>query len=279
MDRTAVFVDAGYLFAQASVLIAGRRLPRQFISLDATLVVDQLKAYAARVAPSCSLLRIYWYDASIGGGRPTTEQSAIAFLDDVKLRLGMVNAIGEQKGVDSLIVTDLIELARLKSIQEAVLLAGDEDLRIGVQIAQSYGVRVHLLGIQPSRGSQSPQLVQEADTTAEWDAGIVGRFITIRPDAPATTAAVERPMPATAAVSDGPAEPALTQAVATFATELEQADLDGLRAYWTTQRGLPADLDRRLLNVCRRQLSRGLDPNETKLMRRLFREAVAGRSR
>ena len=46
---------------------------------------------------------------------------------------------GRQKGVDSLIVTDLIELARNHAISDAVLLAGDEELRIGVQIAQSLG--------------------------------------------------------------------------------------------------------------------------------------------
>jgi uncharacterized LabA/DUF88 family protein len=34
-----------------------------------------------------------------------------------------------------LIGTDLIELARNHAISDAVLLSGDEDLRIGVQIA------------------------------------------------------------------------------------------------------------------------------------------------
>ena len=65
----------------------------------------------------------------------------------MKLRLGQLNSEGQQKGVDSLIVTDLIELARNKAISDAVVLTGDEDIRVGVQIAQSLGVRVHLLGI------------------------------------------------------------------------------------------------------------------------------------
>ena len=34
MDRVAVFVDAGYVFAQGSVLLAGRKLPRAEISFS-----------------------------------------------------------------------------------------------------------------------------------------------------------------------------------------------------------------------------------------------------
>ena len=57
-------------------------------------------------------------------------------LDNVKLRLGQLNSAGQQKGVDSLIVTDLMELARNKAISDAVVVTGDEDIRIAVQIAQ-----------------------------------------------------------------------------------------------------------------------------------------------
>ena len=45
-----------------------------------------------------------------------------------------------------------------------VLLSGDEGLRVGVQQAQEYRIRVHLLGIRPSRGSQSVFLREEADS-------------------------------------------------------------------------------------------------------------------
>ena len=88
-------------------------------------------------------------------------------LDNVKLRLGQLNSAGQQKGVNSLIVTDLMELARNKAISDAVVVTGDEDIRIGVQIAQSHGVRVHLLGIggATNKGSQSLTLqTAEADT-------------------------------------------------------------------------------------------------------------------
>lgn len=65
----------------------------------------------------------------------------------MKVRLGFVNSVGEQKGVDSLIVTDMIALARNRAISDAVLMSGDEDLRVGVQQAQELGVRAGCLGI------------------------------------------------------------------------------------------------------------------------------------
>ncbi len=147
----AVFVDAGYLFAQGSALVAGSKRPRIDLILDAPSVVAELTTFAIAKAPSCSLLRIYWYDGAISGARPTADQALLANSDNVKLRLGFVNSLGQQKGVDSLIVTDLIELARQKSICDAVLMSGDGDVRVGVQIAQNYGVKVHLLGVTPSR--------------------------------------------------------------------------------------------------------------------------------
>jgi len=181
MDRAAVFVDAGYLFAQGRTALSGSKAARAALALDAPEAIKQLKAVAAAKAPHCNLLRIYWYDGAIAGSsRPTTDQATLAHLDDVKLRLGFVNNTGQQKGVDSLIVTDLIELARLKSISDAILLSGDEDVRVGVQIAQNYGVRVNLIGIYPARGFQSPQLLQEADTTTEWGPEKIGQFLSVR---------------------------------------------------------------------------------------------------
>ncbi|RWD13985.1 MAG: NYN domain-containing protein [Mesorhizobium sp.] len=136
MDRCAVFVDAGYLFAQGSTALTGSKKARTAVSLDAKQAVECLKEVVAQRAPDTKLLRIYWYDGAVSGSRPTTDQAAVAGLDDVKLRLGFINSHGQQKGVDSLIVTDMIELARLKSIGDAILLSGDEDVRVGVQIAQ-----------------------------------------------------------------------------------------------------------------------------------------------
>jgi hypothetical protein len=102
----------------------------------------------------------------------------LADSDDVKLRLGAISNYGKQKGVDSLIVADLIDLARNHAISDAVLLSGDEDTRIGVQIAQSFGVRVHLVGIKVPDGNQSPSLMRESDTTTVWCREDLSGFLT-----------------------------------------------------------------------------------------------------
>ena len=151
--RTAVFVDAGYLFSQGSFVLTGRRIPRADVELDLSATTNKLREFAEEKASGSSLLRIYWYDGMLPGGW-SGQQLELADADDVKLRLGVVNNLGQQKEVDSLIVTDLVELARNRAISDAVLVSGDADVRIGVQIAQSFGVRVHLIGI---RGPRTPQ--------------------------------------------------------------------------------------------------------------------------
>jgi uncharacterized LabA/DUF88 family protein len=280
MDRIAIFVDSGYLFAQGSVAVAGSKQPRTLVQLDPAKVIDALRRVAEERAPDCRLLRIYWYDGAIGGSRPTSDQALLAGLDDVKLRLGFVNSHGQQKGVDSLIVTDLIELARLKSVTDALLLSGDEDVRVGVQIAQTYGVRVHLLGIHPSRGSQSQQLLQEADTTTEWSAGEVGAFIGIRPTETATPAVEgQSETNGTGSASTNSKPTILKNAVADFVGSLSTTDLEAISEYWKSSRGVPSDLDKRLLRACLEALGRHLDDNEKKQMRSEFKRGVEALNR
>ncbi len=171
------FIDAGYLFAQGGRLLPGRKVVRSELTLDHVKAAEVLQQFAERVTEE-KLLRIYWYDGTSTG--PTTQHIALAYLPGLKVRLGFVNSVGEQKGVDSLIVTDMIALARNRAMTEAVLLSGDEDLRVGVQQAQEFGVRVHLLGIKPSRGSQSVFLLQEADSTHEWSEADLSPFLGIK---------------------------------------------------------------------------------------------------
>ncbi len=277
MDRIAIFVDAGYLFAQGSAALTGSKKARETLVLDAPKAIGHLKSVASQKAPDCNLLRVYWYDGAIGGVRPTTDQALLANLNDVKLRLGFVNSYGQQKGVDSLIVTDLIELARLKSISDAVLLSGDEDVRVGVQIAQNYGVRIHLLGITPSRGSQSNQLLQEADTTTERNAGTIESFLSVRQgDANKIKKAIE-PGVTEATVKLADADPTLAKievTVQAFVTALTKIDIQGIVAYWESERGIPSEFDRKLLPICREAIGRNLERAEIKHMRVSFQQCV-----
>lgn len=180
VPRVAVLVDAGYLYAEGVKAIRGGNPSRNRTFLDHPTVVSKLRALADEKAYGAPLLRIYWYDGARSRRGPSQEQTSLADADNVKLRLGVVTAYGRQKGVDSLIVTDLVGLARNGSISDAVLLSGDEDIRIGVEIAQSFGVRVHLLGIESSGGNQSRALMQEADTKTEWSASDIGEFLTLK---------------------------------------------------------------------------------------------------
>ncbi len=174
MDRAAVFVDAGYLFAAGSQLLTGQTLPRGELHLDHDAVLKSLGNLAHQLT-GLPLLRVYWYDGTTSG--PTPPQLALAYRPSLKLRLGFVNPQGQQEGVDALFVADLIQLARNRAMADAVLLTGDEDILKGVQQAQERGVRVHLLGIEPSIENQSRSLAQEADSVRELSCAEVSSFL------------------------------------------------------------------------------------------------------
>ena len=102
----------------------------------------------------------------------------------VKLRLGNLNARGQQKGVDAQIRADMEALARHRAITDAVLIAGDEDMVPAVEAAQAFGVRVHLWGIEPPYGTnQAERLVWESDTVDVLDAAFLRPYFTKVPAA------------------------------------------------------------------------------------------------
>ncbi len=238
MDRTAVFIDAGYLFATGSRLLTGERLPRSELHLDHEAMLGFLKGLAGELS-GLPLLRIYWYDGAASG--PSPEQLALSYRPNLKLRLGLVNQHGQQKGVDSLIVTDLINLARNRAIAEAVLMTGDEDLRVAVQQAQELGVRVHLVGIGPARESQSAVLVQEADSVRELGEADVRSFL--------RRATVGAAAPLLAGAPTPPPEEASVALVAIARRMAESLSHDERQATLQASAtgSLPPPIDRRLL--------------------------------
>lgn len=277
MLQIAVFVDAGYLYAQGSALLRGQRQKRSDIRLKVEEVTAALKRAAAAVAPHSRLLRVYWYDGMQRGGRLSEEQAAIARAHDLKLRLGMINSHGEQKGVDSLIVTDLIELARNQAIGDALILSGDEDIRVGVQVAQTFGVRIHLLGIEPARGSQSPDLLQEADTCLEWTRADVDDWMDcdVAPspasDAPILAPHGEAPPDPAAATFDG----YIAIVVAAALEPLPSTDVRRLQAHLDANRDqIPGEVDRPALAHLNRLLDRRLSDDERRRYRQLFAAAI-----
>ncbi len=97
MGRVAVFVDAGYFFAQGSKELFGENLPRSHVKLASLAVTAELKKFAEDNA-KVDLLRIYWYDGATG--KPTQQHVELAELPNVKMRLGFVNSFKQQKGGD-----------------------------------------------------------------------------------------------------------------------------------------------------------------------------------
>ncbi|MFF0382440.1 MULTISPECIES: NYN domain-containing protein [unclassified Streptomyces] len=178
----AIFVDAGYLYAAAGRLVAGTEDRRAF-DLDAEGLIDALIDKARSIFADSRLLRVYWYD---GARRRihTAEQQSIAELPDVKVRLGNLNAHNQQKGVDSLIRTDLESLARHRAISDAALLGGDEDLVSAVEAAQGYGARVHLWGIEAPEGrNQAEPLLWEVDSQRTFDLEFCKPYVSRRTSA------------------------------------------------------------------------------------------------
>jgi len=269
VSRAAVFVDAGYLFAQGSVELIGQKSPRSALTLDAAAARNFFRDLVQKVAPNTEFLRIYWYDGTSSG--PTPQHLALMHLDDIKVRLGFVNSVGEQKGVDSLIVTDMIELARNRAIADALLLSGDEDLRVGVQQAQEFGVRVHIVGIRPARGSQSLFLLAEADTTRELSAAELTAFL--KPNSSVLELDGRREdcrVAAAALAVDGLADVA-EQVARMQPTQERQVSVELFRA----QKKIPSSVDRELLTRARKALGgQDLDGHQKKTLRKAFIDAL-----
>ncbi|MFC0389116.1 NYN domain-containing protein [Muricoccus vinaceus] len=217
----------------------------------------------AKTTCDLPLLRIYWYDA-MRLGRPTPEQSALADSNDIKVRLGQINSAGEQKGVDALIITDLAELARNHAITDAVLLSGDEDVRVGVVLAQQFGVRVHLVGIEPSRANQSRSLMQEADTTTEWDVSAIRSFLAYSP-------------PSSPTANSAVANSGLEALIEPMITAFDPGTLATLKSHFASNSQVPSEHDRPLLRIGRLHYGQSSlsDPERTTLRRTFMRLVLA----
>ncbi len=246
MDQFALFLDAGYLYAEGGKLCCGTASRRRFEVNERDLNVMLTNVLRER----CGLrfLRTYWYDGARFGLR-TVSQQAIACLPNVKLRLGRINARGQQKGVDALIYRDLMTLARDRAIAEAFLLAGDEDLREGVKEAQDQGVRVTLIGVSPVPGSrnQSPELVYESDDVVVLN----------REDICAYFTTPQAPYPQIGGDAD------LSDVGKTFAAQwLESANSDEIRTLLEGRPRIPSLIDSELIHTGEQALGSSLRDNQ-----------------
>jgi uncharacterized LabA/DUF88 family protein len=297
LARYAIMVDVGYIYAAAGELLLGASSRREY-RVDAPGLIQALTKNAENGLRG-ELLRVYWYDAA-RDRVPTIDQRVIAQMPWVKLRLGNLNARGQQKGVDAQIRADMEALARHRAITDAVLVAGDEDMVPAVEAAQAYGVRVHLWGIEPPYGTnQAERLVWESDTVEVLDATFVKPYFTLQPVQPVTDAEPARlstqaaavivpspaqlfgerhaPRPGARAAAHGPAGTAAPPGAATagkLGPDRERVEQAGehVAQKWILTRGednikdllpgpiLPPVIDKELLVEAEKELGQSLRP-------------------
>ena len=187
LSRYAIMVDVGYIYASAGELLFSASSRREY-RVDADKLIQALIKQADDQVRG-QLLRVYWYDAA-RDRVPTFDQRVIAQMPLVKLRLGNLNARGQQKGVDAQIRADMEALARHRAITDAILVAGDEDMVPAVEAAQAFGVRVHLWGVEPTYGTnQAERLVWESDTVEVLERSFIEPFFAPQPTPEAAAAA------------------------------------------------------------------------------------------
>ena len=167
-----------------------------------------------------------------------------------------------QKGVDSLIVRDLMRLSENRAISTAFLLGGDEDLRQGVVEAHEMGVRVALVGIEPfDEQNQAATLIREADDLISL----------ARDDLSDHFQLLELLQPAT----DGPVGTAYEIGVdygQAWSIEAGSEAVEGLELSIRNQgiRRVPPELDRNLLRRAEAMLGGGLTERDKIDLRRGF---------
>ncbi len=268
MNRFALFVDAGYFFAGGAEAAFSGQVPRHGFRIeDIEKCLEDLRNIAQERCPGQEFLRIYWYDAPPKTGL-SIEQSSLALQPGMKLRLGVLNNVGEQKGVDSLIVTDLIELARNRAISDAVLISGDEDIRIGVSVAQTFGLRLHLLGIGNYDRNVSRSLRMEADTFKGIDPEWCKSILTLVSETTSAQPYIQTPIGVPIDLENA------TKTVSEKILEGKStSEIRELRDLIAQSRQVPAEIDGKLIAATAKHMGDvTFVPEEMRTVRRVFKE-------
>jgi uncharacterized LabA/DUF88 family protein len=283
MDRLAVFVDAGYLMAQlGKVKTNGERVSRAELSISKPKeLADLLIQSAEKLIGNARLLRLYWYDGA-KNGQMTAEHRAMVSVDDVQLRLGSINNVGQQKGVDSRIVTDLIDLAQKHAIADAVVVSGDADLAVGIEIAQRSGVRVGLLGFS-GKSAIGSKVVKHAQS--EEIVLIADRHLVITPDEKWLSTITHTPIvlqaPSPSITKQVAAALAVTNSTASSTSDNTVDTATPVQAFFSSLEikpkaaellpSIPGEIDKLLLNSVRTYIGRVLTDAEKRKVRAQFR--------
>ncbi len=216
-SRYAVFIDVGYLRAEGKNF-SGNSIPKTRIQMNTKEIADWCRgieghlhktywydgAYPAYHKSAkfqrkilSELVQIPDFELRLGRIveiRPKNERDLRATLNKMVSDLGQdpIQFINElekngafepehkQKGVDTLLVLDLVMLAQQGKIDKAVLIAGDGDFTEAVRVAQNMGTRVSVA--TPNRNSVSRELSKLADNIIDLDKETLNKMTTVPPN-------------------------------------------------------------------------------------------------
>lgn len=218
VPTSLLLVDAGYLIGGLLTHVGTKH--RADVAIDYSSVCDVL-AELAEEQTGTPLLRQTWYDGARGTAGP--EHRELASQPGVHVALGWLtfaNGKPMQKGVDGLIVRDLVLAATRGRIDDVILLAGDADLVPGLAEAADSGLRTHVWDVYTpaDEGRPAEELVAVADRRLTIDLADLAPHVRLR--RAQREAAIQSPP---AAVADA-ACPALAVTVPVAAAV---PDLDG----------------------------------------------------
>lgn len=106
-------------------------------------------------------------------------QDPIQFINELE-KNGAFKPEHKQKGVDTLLVLDLVMLAQQGKIDKAVLITGDGDFTEAVRVAQNLGTRVSVA--TPNRNSVARDLSKLADNIIDLDQETLNKMTTVPPN-------------------------------------------------------------------------------------------------
>lgn len=210
-EKLIGFIDAGFLVGAGARCL---RIRTEDVNISPNAVVSWLDICAKRA--NSRLLRAYWYDGIDDPKSSRYREQRIKFdsIEDesaIQVRLGhrverpqpWRNAVFralreadldvekfkdkfsypkeyEQKGVDSLIVLDLVRLAQSGAYDIAVLVAGDRDLAGAVRAVQDQGKNVIIAA--PEGKGISSELLRLADDLLHLNGPILKNMLSFDGD-------------------------------------------------------------------------------------------------
>ena len=294
--QVAVFVDAGYLFALGSIAITGQTSKRERVGIKSDVFLTEIKNLVRQLTGAKPLLRVYWYETSTSNRVLGHEHVNIGQTNEIKLRIVPLHQHNFRTAVTSAIARDLAELGRNGAVSDAVLLVRNDALRTGVEFAQSYGVRIHMLEIFADQDNEFSAMSSDADTNTAWHRTEVEKFLieqdlfAVAEFETSTRPNVKTPTMEPNPVTDGAFEPqklprtipdetksAIHTVVIEYIEQLYDEELKACMGFWRNGRGVPNSYDKSLLFECRNALERNLTEDERVVMRNSFREFVVER--